>query len=245
MSAKKSWTEKQRAWEAKRRERLAKVLLSPPEPATIRQVVKIPCVAVIMGAKGEGKSVLAHKIMEDLHKRGMGAAILLPPKFLHIKPILRKLVPAWVKICTSLSELPYDAVVVADEASQTAHARRTQSAASVSLDNLVGISRQRRQVILFLSHHSRKLDPNLLHESDLIIWKKPTWAHALFERDEISIFTYKALDFFEGIHGELKKKKAAIVMDFHNLRFLSITNTLPSYWSEELSELFRQFSERR
>lgn len=111
----------------------------------------------------------------------------------------------------------------------------------MQLDNLIGISSQRNQLIIFISHHSRKLDLNVIHEVDRIFWKEPTYAHQLFERDELSDFTMRAYDFLHSIGGEKAKKKATLVMDFHNLnlRFLKCNNNLPPWWSDDLSRLLQ------
>lgn len=135
-------------------------------------------------------------------------------------------------------------MVIYDEASQSAHARRTQSGQAVRLDNLIGISGQRNQLILFLVHHSRKLDVNVIHEVDRIIWKMPTYAHTMFERDEMSDFTYKALEFFQGIKGETARKKASLMMDAtEDLKFSTFNNTLPPWWSDKLSRVFQDIDE--
>ena len=156
----------------------------------------------------------------------------------HLSTRLNKLLPKWFSVITTLNNLPKRAVIILDEASQMAHARRTQSSQALTLDKLVGIARQKQQLLIFISHHSRKLDPNLIHEADLILWKKPTYAHALFERDEIRQFTYKALDFFGGIKGEKARLKACLAMDFHNLKFAKFNNQLPGWFSDELSHIF-------
>ena len=234
-----SFVEKRKRWQKGQEEHLAKILMSPPERITFRKAIPFPGVVVIMGAKGEGKSALAYEVMNQLHKtHGAKGCIFVPPHLAGIVKKLKGLVPAWVTIVTDLKSLPKGAVVLIDEASQSAHARRTQAKQSLDLDALVGISRQKGQLIIFISHHSRKLDPNLIHECDRILWKRPTYAHALFERSEISDFTFKALEFFNGIKGKLTIKKTVLMMDFHNLRFATFRNGIPPWWSEKISTIF-------
>ncbi|MBA7550281.1 hypothetical protein ES705_42791 [subsurface metagenome] len=104
---------------------------------------------------------------------------------------------------------------------------------------MLAISGQRQQLILFISHHSRKLDLNICTAVHRIIWKKPTYAHQLWERDEMTDFTSKAFDFFNKIKGEVTRKKASLVLDFDNFRFMQCTNSLPPWWSDDLSCLFQ------
>lgn len=238
MTPKLTWVEKLKRWERAQDEALAKALMSPPELTTILKAIRFPSVVIIMGGRGTGKSALAHEIMRQLHnRRKIGGTMFVPKVNLH-KP-LHKLLPAWIKIVSSLDNLPIKSITLIDEASQVAHARRTQSGDAVELDNLIGISRQRKQIILFLSHHSRKLDPNLIHDSDMIIWKEPTKAHVLFERDEMQLFAKKAWDFFANVHREKDKVKLSYVMDLHKLKFSYIKNRLPDYWKEDLSNIFQ------
>lgn len=230
------WVDKLKRWEKGRDETLAKALMAEPTRTTILKCIPFPGVVLIMGARGSGKTGLAYETMSRFHGRRRLSGAILTPRVLPRN--VRQLLPDWVQAVADVSQLPRNAVVVIDEAAQMAHARRSQSALAISLDNLVSMSRQRRQLILFLSHHSRKLDVNLVHDSDRIIWKQPTEAHALFERDELQLFTRKALAFFEGVSGAKARMKATYVMDLHHLKFYSFSNRLPRWWHEQFSSMF-------
>lgn len=231
---KKLWTEKLKQWQKGQDEATAKAIMSEPEKTTLLKSIPFPGVVIIMGARGSGKTGLAHEIMSQLHSRRMlGGALLLP------MPPHRRMVPTWIKVVSSISLLPKRSVCIIDEAAQVAHARRSQSAGAVQLDNLISISRHRLQLILFISHHSRKLDLNLIHDSDRLFWKRPTEAHALFERDELQLFMRKALEFFAGIKGERAQQKATYIMDLHHLQFKWFNNGLPPWWSETISHGFQ------
>lgn len=239
MTPKQLWSQKLKKWQKDREEALAKSLMSPPEKTTILRSIPFPGVVVIMGARGKGKTGLAYEIMSQLHSRKHLAGAILYPELLPRSK--RKVLPPWVSVVSSIMALPKSAVCIIDEAAQVAHARRSQSTMAVRLDNLVSISRHRRQLILFISHHSRKLDINLIHDSDRLLWKEPTEAHALFERDELQMFTGKALDFFAGIKGEKARLKATYIMDLHHMKFYSLNNSLPGWWCDTLSNGFQDF----
>lgn len=233
------WNDKLKKWQRDRNESVAKALMSPPEKTTILRVLPFPGVVIIMGTRGSGKSALAHEIMNQFHRsRKLAGCMLLPTMLPQRK---RRLLPKWIGTVTSVRELPKKAVCIIDEAAQVAHARRSQSERAVMLDNLVSISRHRRQLIIFIAHHSRKLDINLIHDSDRLLWKQPTEAHALFERDELQLFTRKAIEFFNGISGERAKLKATYVMDLHHLKFSCFNNKLADWWTEDLSNGFESF----
>lgn len=243
MTPKLFWSEKLKRWEKEQNEALARALMSPPERTTLLNAIPFPGVVIIMGARGTGKTGLGHEIMHQCHaRRHLGGAILVPET---LPKRVTRLLPEWIRPVVSSSSFPTRAVCLIDEAAQVAHARRSQSAMAVRLDNLISISRHRRQLIIFIAHHSRKLDINLIHDSDRLLWKQPTEAHALFERDELQLFTRKALEFFAGIKGEKARLKATYVMDLHRLRFACFDNRLPPWWSEDLSNGFESFRMER
>ncbi len=240
MSPKLSWCEKLKHWRRDKAEEYAKAVLAPPGSTSLYSALPYPGVVLVMGKRRGGKTGLAHEAARQLHSRRQTPAVLhLPTLPEALRKRLQKLLPNWMKIVSRQGEWPKNAVVIYDEAAQSAHARRTQSGDAIQLDNLIGISGQRNQLIIFISHHSRKIDLNVIHEVDRILWKEPTYAHQMFERDELSDFTMRAYDFFQGIKGEKARKKATLIMDFHKLRFLKCNNGLPPWWSDDLSRLFQ------
>jgi len=238
MAAKETWASQLRKWQKEQGETFAKALMSPPEHTTLLRAIPYPGVVIVMGARGTGKTGLAHEIIGQFHRaKKLKGAILLP---LTLAKPKKGLLPDWVQVISTVGHLPHDAVVLIDEAAQLAHARRSQSAMAVSLDNLISISRHRRQLIIFIAHHSRKLDVNLIHDSDRLLWKQPTEAHAIFERDELQLFTRKALEFFAQIKSDKRRLKTTYVMNLHALRFTYFENGLPQWWSEAISNGFQE-----
>jgi hypothetical protein len=151
-----------------------------------------------------------------------------------------RLTPKWMTVTTKRSQWKEGSVVIYDESAQTAHARRTQSGDALELEDLLSLAGQMQQLILFISHYSRKLDLNICTAVHRIIWKQPTYAHQLWEREEMGDFTGKALDFFNNIKGETAKKRACLVLDMQHFRFLRTSNGLPSYWTDRLSRIFKE-----
>jgi len=207
---------------------LEKALDRRPLTLTMHQAVPRTGVVVIMGFRGEGKTALACRIMQEWQKRyKMGGAILYFPQR------MRKLLPSWVKRADSIDKLPKDSVCIVDEAAQEAHARRFQAGANIDLEELASLSRQRNQLILLVSHHSRKLDVSLITDSDLLLYKKPTEAHYLFERSEVQPITRKVLDEFYKVKGSTKPW--AYVVDLHHLKLGWLKFRLPTFWDERIS----------
>jgi len=196
---------------------------------------------MIMGDIRTGKTGLAHEIAGEMHSRRKLPAILHMPRMNEKqRRRVQGIVPSWMKVTTKRSQWKDRTVVIYDEAAQSAHARRSQSSEAVELDDLLAIAGQREQLILFISHYSRKLDLNVCTSVHRIIWKRPTYAHQLWERDEMADFTSKAYDFFNGAKGEIARKKACLVLDMEHFRFCQCNNKLPSWWSDRLSRIFKE-----
>jgi len=237
---KSSWSEKLKIWRRKHEEDYARIIMSPPEKTTILKAFPFPGTILLMGAKRKGKSALAHTVAERFHDaRGLPAVLHLPQSVpLKLRQDIQKLLPPWMKIVADIREWPKHCIVIYDEAAQTAHARRSQSGDAVELENLIGISGQREQMIIFIAHHSRKVDVNVFRDIDRVAWKQPTYAHWIFERNEFTDFVLKAFDFFQGITSAAVKLKTTVMVDFQEFRMMSFTSGLPSYWTESLSRLF-------
>lgn len=241
----KAWADKLKKWRKDKADQYARTILVPPTKTTLYRTMPFPGVVVLMGERRYGKSGLAHEVANQFHnRRHVDAVLHLPGVPETTRKKVQKMLPGWFKVVTRRSQWPENCVVVYDEAAQSAHARRSQSGQAVELDDLVGLSGQRRQLIIFIAHHSRKLDLNVITEVNRIVWKKPSYAHQLWERSEISDFSMRAFDFFQGIKGTVTQKRTTLVLDMDNFTFLRFTNSLPPWWTENLSRLFRDIELR-
>ncbi len=249
---KKTFLDELKQWRRDKEEQYAQVMMSTPTPTTILQSMPFPGVVLILGGRGWGKTGVGHQIAVAEHgQRNVPAMVHLPPATPQpLRAKIQKMLPDWMKVTIKPEEWEKRSVVIYDEAAQTAHARRTQSGAAVELDNLIGVSRQRGQLLIFICHHTKKLDPNVVREVNRIIWKRPTYAYQMFERDELTDFTMKAFDYFAAIRNGDKLsekilrliKRDNLMLDFDDFKFLSFTNRLPYYWTEQLSNLFEDIT---
>ena len=161
-------------------EEYARAILSIPQKANLYSLIPYPGVVMIMGDIRTGKTGLAHEIANELHARRNLPAILHMPRMDEMqRRSLQRIVPRWMKVTTKRCQWKDRTVVIYDEAAQSAHARRSSSGDAVELDDLLAIAGQREQLVLFISHYSRKLDINVLTSVHRIIWKRPTYAHQL------------------------------------------------------------------
>ena len=245
MTAKESQANKLKKYRQEKANQYAKVILSPPRKTTLYSVLPYPGVVMIMGDIRTGKTGLAHEIANLMQtKRNLPALLHLPRADEKLRKAVQRLVPKWMKVTTKRSQWKDGAVVIYDEAAQSAHARRSQSGDAIELDDLLAIAGQREQLIIFISHYSRKLDLNVCSAVHRIMWKRPTYAHQIFERDEMADFTTKAYDFFNGIKRTTDQKRACLVLDMEHFAFLQCSNKLPPWWSDRLSRIFKEMQIR-
>lgn len=241
MTPKQSQTDKLRNYRKRKSEEYARIILSVPRKTALYSAIPYPGVVMIMGDIRTGKTALAHEIANGVHSRRKLPAILHMPRMDEKqRASFQRITPSWMQVTTKRSQWKDKAVVIYDEAAQSAHARRSQSGDAVELDELLAIAGQREQLILFISHYSRKLDLNVCTSVHRIIWKRPTYAHQLWERDEMADFTCKAYDFFKGIKGKVAQKKACLVLDMENFGFYQCNNKLPPWWTDRLSRIFKE-----
>lgn len=219
----------------------AAAILSPPRPVrSLLSVIPFPGVALAMGDIRAGKTNLAHVIAGEMHdKHGTKAAMHLPNISESNKKRIQRLLPPWMIVTTKRKDWPENAVIIYDEAAQSAHARRSQSGEAVELDDCLAIAGQRLQFIIFIAHYSRKIDLNVVTAVHTIMWKQPTYSHTLWERGEMADFTMKAFDFFKNIKGEVARKKATLILDTKKFEFISLNNGLAPWWSDKLSRVFK------
>jgi len=241
MTPKESLSAKLKRYRQQKSDEYAKVILSTPRKVPLYSAIPYPGVVMIMGDIRTGKTGLAHEIAHEMHKRRNLPAILHMPRMDEKqRKSLQRITPAWMQVTTKRNQWKDKSVVIYDEAAQSAHARRSQSGDAVELDELLAIAGQRQQLILFISHYSRKLDLNVCTSIHRIIWKRPTFAHQLWERDEMADFTSKAYDFFKGIKGPVAQKRSCLILDMENFGFLQCSNKLPPWWTDRLSCIFKE-----
>ena len=241
MTPKPSWAQKLKTYRDKQSSEYARTILATPQKASLYSLIPYPGVVMIMGDIRTGKTGLAHEIANELHtRRGLPAILHMPRMKETQRRTLQRIVPSWMKITTRRAQWKDKSVVIYDEAAQSAHARRSQSGDAMELDDMLAIAGQREQLILFISHYSRKLDLNVCTAVHRIMWKRPTYAHQLWERDEMADFTSKAYTHFRGISGKVAQQKASLVLDMEDFGFFQCNNKLPPWWTDRLSRIFKE-----
>lgn len=246
MTPQQIWAQRLKRYRSEKANEYARAILLPPKKAPLYSTLRYPGVAVIMGDIRTGKTALAHDVAGLFHnKRNLPAVLHLPTIDQAGQRRIQKLLPPWMRVVGNFSQWPQGSVVIYDEAAHSAHSRRSQSEQAIELDELLALSGQKQHLILFISHYSRKLDLNVCTSVHRLIWKRPTYAHQLWERDEMADFTSRAYDFFHELKGEAARKRTSLVLNMDDFAFYQCTNGLPAWWSDDLSRLFKENGSRR
>lgn len=211
--------------------------LSDDQIKTWRQALPDEGVVCLYGHRRKGKSGTAWWLAEKEHEQERPIASYLFPKK------GKRLVPNWVKHVYTIDQLKKlrGHLVIADEMAIHANAREFQSDANKEIYKLMAIAAQCHQLLFLITQHTRQLDVGLAMEPDIIIFKQPSILHIRFARPELKPEVQEAWDRFEQVKGDTKKKGKAFVMDYHQGRRGFLSTHLPSFWSEELSEVFARY----
>ncbi len=193
-------------------------------------IVKHPSVVIIVGRRGSGKSALGYKLLEYLRWKGQVYVVGLPQK-------VRKLLSEWIGVVPSLEEVPPKSIVLIDESYNYFHSRDSASERARILSNIINLSRQKEQTLIFVTQEARQIDKNIASSSDIIIFKNPGILQPEFERKELRKIAEEAKRMFAAISIKEKIKWAYVYApetDFTGM----VENSLPSFWAPGLSKAY-------
>lgn len=195
-----------------------------------KETILYPSTALITGKRGSGKSALGYWLLEYLSDEyNLVASVFgLPDEKKH-------LLPDSILHLDNLDNLPEESVILFDEAHLKFYSRRFKDDSNEVMDQLITISRQKSQILIFATHESRKLDKNVVSSVDAVILKEPGLFQREFERRELRNITDKALNAFESYDKKDRERYAYV----YSSEFIGmLENRVPSFWSEELSRAF-------
>ena len=193
------------------------------------EAVTHPSIILILGKRGSGKSGLSHRLLELFRYRAASYVVGAPDE-------ARSLLPSWIGMAPSLEAVPAKAIALVDEAYLQHHSRESQSEASRTMSQLLNLSRQREQTMIFVTQEARQVDRNIASSANVIVFKEPGPLQFEFERPELRRIAQEARAGFESItKGRLGWSYVySPDADFAGM----IENELPSYWSNKLSHLY-------
>lgn len=186
-------------------------------------------IALILGKRGSGKSALGYKLLEYLRYTASPYVVALPQE-------ARKLLPDWIGMAASLEDVPPRAVVLVDEAYISYHARSSMAAEAKAMSQLVNLSRQQEQTLVFVSQEARQVDKNIASSANVVIFKDLGILQLEFDRRELSKIATEARQTFATITGD-KRKWGYVYSPDSNFMGL-VENSLPTFWTPKLSHIF-------
>lgn len=200
---------------------------------------------IIMGHRGEGKSALAWSLAETLRKNSKPKRRIAA---FGIPEIARKALPKWVTHVNTVEavSLLKPSVVIIDEATLIANARRAQQENNIEWLKLIAVCRHKDHLLLFVSQHNRQLDVQILSDADWVIMKRPSLLHLRFTRKEFKTEIVEAFKLFQTLTDD--SKQYAYVIDYHHGELLSngkvrpitemLNCSLPDFWNDKISKAY-------
>ena len=186
----------------------------------------------ILGKRRQGKTALAYHLAEERHQQNESPAVVLGPPL-----ALKSKFPSWFTIVSELGEfLRYpNHTAIIDEGSLQLHARQSLSRQHTEFDQILSLCGQLGQLFIFCTHHSRKLDPLVVEEYEVLAFKVPGQMHTRMERREIRQWSERARAALLEISEEERKQWAYVLYDDLDQEAL-LPNPLPSFWCDEISK---------
>lgn len=212
-----------------------------------------PFVVLELGARGEGKTALAHRILEVFGTNGRDAYIMGFPAD------KADLLPDWIERLpadTTMDDWPEDSIVLIHEAHHLLHARRSMDAENLEIDFLVTVSRHKNSDIVYDTQQSHRLDKNAVASVDGIVVRWPALMQEEFERRAVRPIIKDARDRLEKyvtVHDtddytyverdtdddgtDLLKKHAYVHADQFRGEYPHEIE-LPKHWHEDISKAY-------
>ncbi|GAH75737.1 unnamed protein product, partial [marine sediment metagenome] len=222
-------------------DRLSLVLLSKSLPDKTAMeaskwlaIIRHPLVAVVLGKKGSGKSGLSYRLCEHLRWTAPIYAVGIPSNAV-------KYLPDWISVVPNIEDLPNGCIALVDESYILFHARSSMTARAKVMSQMINLSRQRGQTLIFVTQESGQIDRNILSSADVVIFKEPGILQPRFDRSELRAIAAEASQAFQSIVGNRKKWSYVFTQEKGFIGL--IENSLPTFWSNNLSNAFAYVGE--
>ncbi len=209
-------------------------ILSSPAPGIIEtgkwlRLIPHPSNVVILGKRGSGKSALGYRLLEYSRWTANVYVVGLPKE-------ARDLLPDWIGMEATLEDVPPKSIVLIDEAYMLYHARSSMAAEAKAMSQLVNLSRQREQTLIFVSQEARQIDKNIVSSANVVIFKDLGILQLEFDRRELNKIASSAQQSFAPLSGDKRKWSYVYSPDSDFMGLME--NSLPTFWKEKLSHVF-------
>jgi len=182
-------------------------------------------IGIILGARGTGKSALAMRLVENI--------IAKTNKHAYAMGFSSTSLPAWITLITTTDEITNNSLVVIDESGISFSSRSSMSSSSKLLSALLLIARHKDVSVIFITQNSANLEINAIRQADYLLLKPSSLLQKDFERKKIQDIYLEAQSDFDKL-----KSHIGLTYIYADSYRGFVTNTLPSFWSENLSKSF-------
>ena len=184
-------------------------------------------IAIILGARGTGKSALGMKLLENIHSQTKRKCYTIG--------FQQKDLPSWISNVESVEQVENNSAVLVDEGGILFSSKNSMSTANKVLSELILVARHKDLSIFFISQNSSNIEINTLRQADFLLLKSSSLLQMDFERKKIKEIYKEADKKFEGY-----KDKIGLTYIYSNDFTGFVANTLPSFWSTGMSKAFRE-----
>ena len=194
-----------------------------------RSLIVPPSVVVIVGKRGSGKSALAYRLLELFRYH-------LTPYLVGAPAEAKRHLPDWIGIAPTLEDLPPRSIAVVDEAYMLYHSRHSMAQDNKSMSQVVNLSRQRDQTLIFVSQEARQIDRNIASSANVLVFKETGMLQPDFDRRELRKIAEEAQKAFSMKKGNKRRWSYVYSPDADYAGMME--SELPSFWKPSLSRLF-------
>ena len=123
-----------------------------------------------------------------------------------------------------------------DEAYMLFHSRHSMAQDNKSMSQVVNLSRQRDQTLIFVSQEARQIDRNIVSSANVLVFKEMGMLQPDFDRRELRKIAEEAHKAFPNKKGNKQRWSYVYSPDANYSGMME--SELPSFWKPSLSRLF-------
>jgi hypothetical protein len=187
-------------------------------------------IALILGARGSGKTALGMKLLENAAANGAKKCCAMGFDASEL--------PSWIKPIVKSDEIENDSFVLVDEGGILFSSRESMKDKNKLLSDLIFIARHKNLSIFFITQNSSTIEVNVLRQADVLFLKPSSLLQLDFERKKIRDIYASVIGSFEK-YSKTKGLTYVYGTDFSGF----IANPLPTFWSQRVSKSFREIHE--
>ncbi len=189
-------------------------------------------IGIILGARGTGKSAVGVRILENIKAK--------THKKIYAIGFDKTKMPKWIHVVDNVEDVTNNSVLLADEGGIKFSSRDSMSDVNKFLSQLLFVARHKDMSILFISQNSSNIEINTLRQADYLVLKRSSLLQEDFERKKIK-------EIYEDVKSTFKKYKSdkgiTYIYSDHYRGFVS--NSLPSFWNQDISKSYKGFSKKK